>query len=59
MNATCHTPGCFNAGAAIDIGDPPTDDDGQPVQPWTVLCGVCGQPIDDLSEKPVAGDDKV
>lgn len=43
---TCHTGGCTNEGAAIelDITDPET---GQPVD--SVICGACGQPITDVT----------
>ena len=47
MLATCHTPECTNAGHTIDLGTPEID--GVPVVVDVVLCGVCGQSIDDLS----------
>jgi hypothetical protein len=47
MLATCHTPECTNAGHTIDLGTPQLDD-GTPVVVDVVLCGVCGQTIDDV-----------
>ena len=43
MIATCHTPGCGNAGIPLDIGPLPTPD------PGTVVCGPCGVQITDLT----------
>ena len=42
MFATCHTPGCGNAGETLEV---PDDVDA-------VLCGVCGQKITDVAEGP-------
>lgn len=39
MYATCETPGCSNAGIALEV--PPDID---------VLCGVCGNPITKISD---------
>lgn len=63
MWATCHTEGCGNAEAAIDIGEmsyDSTDDDGNPITVTvdTVYCGVCGNPITDVVEtEPVTPPD--
>ena len=47
--ATCHTPGCGNAGIPRDIGPPPIDQEtGQPETERDVVCGVCSQPITDV-----------
>lgn len=48
--ATCHTPGCENAGIPIEIEHPIDEDTGQPATPWQVVCGPCQQPITDVSE---------
>lgn len=53
--ATCHTEGCQNNGMPVDVGERPTSDPmtGEPLPPdfeWTIVCGPCGQPIDDVSE---------
>jgi hypothetical protein len=40
--ATCHTEGCANADLAIPLQVP---DEPDP----TVVCGVCGQPVTDLT----------
>lgn len=42
MHATCHTSGCENQGIPIRI---PEDAD-------TVVCGVCSQPITDVTDTP-------
>jgi len=47
LTVTCHTPGCMNAGAAIVLAYDP--DDGPP---GAVVCGPCGQPIDDITDQP-------
>lgn len=44
MFATCHTLSCGNAGDPIPVSDDPV----------TVLCGVCSQPITDLTITPPA-----
>lgn len=50
MWATCHTAGCGNENAPIDVQTTYIDEDGQEQQAGSVICGVCGNPIDDLSE---------
>lgn len=45
---TCHTEGCGNAGVAIELARPVDDETGQPLDPWVIICGVCGQPITDV-----------
>jgi hypothetical protein len=45
---TCRTEGCANAGAPI-LMDRTTDLDGNP-SPASFACGVCGQPITDVTE---------
>lgn len=51
MWATCHTDGCENAGVPIDVGDlERTDEDTGETIVAGVVCGPCGQPIDDLSD---------
>lgn len=42
MFATCETPGCGNMAAPIPI----------PAEAVTVICGVCGNPITDLTTTP-------
>ena len=42
--ATCRTPGCGNAGIVI-----PMEYDDEYGPPGAVQCGVCGQPITELS----------
>jgi len=44
MYATCHTNGCANQGAPIRVPDGAE----------TVLCGVCTQPITDVTDTPTA-----
>lgn len=39
--ATCHTPGCHNAEIPLELTVPDP--------PGTIECGVCGQPIDDVT----------
>lgn len=46
----CHTDGCGNSGIAIDGLVHPTDEAGAPIEPWTVMCGVCGEQITDVTE---------
>jgi hypothetical protein len=56
MLATCHTDGCGNNGIPIDVGDLTyTDDETGQTYPMTAVCGVCGQPIDDLTEPDAGG----
>lgn len=48
--AICHTEGCGNAGHPIDVGDLTyTDEDTGEQRTSGVACGVCGQPITDLT----------
>jgi hypothetical protein len=53
---TCHTQGCGNAEIPIDVPHPRAWDEasedftGPPVEPWTIVCGPCGQPIQDVAE---------
>lgn len=46
ITATCHTPGCGNAGVACDINY--STEHGTP----PAVCGVCGQSIDDVTDNP-------
>lgn len=57
--ATCRTEGCGNAGIAIEVGDVTyTDEETGEERTSGVVCGVCGQPITDLSDAPeVEGQD--
>jgi hypothetical protein len=51
--ATCHTEDCANEGAPIDVGELRVYDDVEGV--WIemgVSCGVCGEPITDISDAP-------
>lgn len=49
MIATCHTEGCHNSGAPIEVGNLTyTDDESGETITATVACGVCGQPIEDV-----------
>ncbi|MBO0866228.1 MAG: hypothetical protein J2P16_14280 [Mycobacterium sp.] len=50
MTATCRNSDCPDVGIGKDIGDQPVDEDGQPMPGWTVWCGLCGQPITDVTE---------
>ena len=52
MIATCHTEGCGNADVPIDVGSLTYTDDEGTVWESTVSCGVCGQPITDLTDSP-------
>jgi hypothetical protein len=45
--ATCHTPGCENAGIPIEA---PWDDLGEGLPTPSVTCGACGNPIEDVTE---------
>ena len=49
MIVTCHTPGCLNADVSIDLtfSDPGT---GEVIVPDAYVCGVCGQPITDVTD---------
>jgi hypothetical protein len=48
---TCHTEGCGNADLAIDLDLTTHDDDGNPSGTAdAVACGVCGQPITDITD---------
>jgi hypothetical protein len=49
---TCHTENCGNAGHAIDVGDLVAYDANGDVDPEgvvNVVCGVCSQPITDIT----------
>lgn len=47
---TCHTEDCGNAGHPIDLNLEYVDDEtGETGTITTVSCGVCGQPITDIS----------
>jgi hypothetical protein len=48
--ATCHTPDCINAGIALDVGPATFEMDGETWPRGPVTCGVCGQPITDITE---------
>jgi hypothetical protein len=51
--ATCRTDGCANADIPIEVGDLSyVDDDTGETYTAGVACGVCGQPITDVSESP-------
>lgn len=55
MIATCRTTDCENAGHAIDVGDITYQDpDTGETRTGGVTCGVCAQPITDLSGEPAA-----
>lgn len=49
MIVTCHTPDCGNADVALDMTmtDPDT---GDVIVPDSYVCGVCGQPITDVTD---------
>jgi hypothetical protein len=53
---TCRTEGCENNGIPLNVAHPMKIDDNtgeptdQPVDPWQLSCGPCGQPITDISE---------
>lgn len=50
-HVTCRTPECGNAGHSIDIDLTALDDEGNPTdEQMPVVCGVCGQPITDVTE---------
>lgn len=53
---TCHTEGCGNAGAPIELDLTYTDDDGNLQTVDSVACGVCGQPITDIEPPLVAAE---
>lgn len=54
MFAICHTDGCGNNGVPVDVGDIGyTDADGNPAVA-AVQCGVCGQPVTDVTDTPPA-----
>jgi hypothetical protein len=46
---TCHTDDCENAEQGIELSLTYQDDDGNPMGVDAVQCGVCGQPITDIS----------
>lgn len=47
---TCHTQGCGNAEAPIDVPTPTDPETGEPLANWSVECGVCGKDITDIKE---------
>ena len=47
---TCHTEECANAGAAIELSLTYDDGTGAMVPVDAVSCGVCGQPITDITD---------
>lgn len=47
LTATCGIAGCPNAGIPLDINY--AEPDGLPT---AVICGVCGQPIEDVEDHP-------
>jgi hypothetical protein len=47
--ATCHTDGCGNADAPIEIQNTWTDDETGETQQIPVVCGVCGNVIEDVT----------
>lgn len=47
---TCHTEDCPNAGIPIDATTTWVDEDGVTHPVDFVVCGPCGQPIDDITE---------
>lgn len=52
MIAICHTEGCSNRGIPIDVGDLTwTDPDTGETRIASVACGVCGQPIEDVTDQ--------
>lgn len=49
---TCHTADCLNSGAPIDLNLSYVDTDtGETKTVDSVVCGVCGQPITDITEQ--------
>lgn len=46
---TCHTPGCGNADIGLEMDLDP-EMDGVTFHIDRVICGVCGQPIEDIKE---------
>lgn len=50
--ATCHTDECANNGITIDVGNLTwTDEETGEEHTSSVSCGVCGQPIEDITEQ--------
>lgn len=47
--ATCHTEGCPNADHAIEVDLTFTDEEGTEQTVGSVVCGVCGRQIEDVS----------
>lgn len=47
---TCHTDGCGNADAPIEVDLTVTLDDGTELSVGSVTCGACGQPITDIQD---------
>jgi len=52
MWATCHTAGCGNEDISLDVQTTYIDENGEEQQVGSVMCGVCGNPITDLSPEP-------
>jgi hypothetical protein len=50
---TCHTENCSNADQPIELTLSWTDEEGNTQTVDAVSCGVCGQPITDISEEGV------
>jgi hypothetical protein len=48
VTATCHTEGCGNAEHAIAVETEFVDHEGETRTVDAVVCGVCGQPIEDV-----------
>ena len=52
---TCHTEECSNADHGIELALTYTDEEGLTTAVDSVACGVCGQPITDVSDDERAG----
>jgi hypothetical protein len=46
---TCHTEGCDNAGIPLEVTLTYTDETGEVQTVAGVVCGVCGNPITDVT----------
>jgi hypothetical protein len=46
---TCKTEGCGNEGIPLSVNLSFVDDDGETQYVDAVMCGVCGQPITDVT----------
>jgi hypothetical protein len=53
---TCRTDGCGNEGIGLDVATTWTDEEGTEHAVATVVCGVCGQEITDVSEEGTSDD---